>query len=93
MIETYEEFKERYKDAEYSGIKCFLCDKPAEYKCGDERFYFPGCEDHAEMKEKYDEYTAKIKLRRKAHEAWINLLAVKEKIVDGTESEGTDDVE
>lgn len=53
-------YKEWLKTQEkYSGKnKCFVadCDKPGLYEMGDARYWCDGCEEHAGMQMKYQDY-------------------------------------
>lgn len=53
-------YKEWLKTQEkYSGKnKCFVadCDKPGLYEMGDARYWCGGCEEHAGMQMKYQDY-------------------------------------
>lgn len=61
-IMTYEEFKQtRVKYP--SGPKCFMgsCYQPGYYEGGDERYYCPMCEKHANVAYDYKLYMKKNK--------------------------------
>lgn len=96
-IKTYEEFKEEHKDlgAPGNNCKCFYCDKTAEYISGDARFYYPSCEEHAEMKERYNFYKERAIARIQAREKWTKLPWVKEALDELEKDilEGTSDIE
>lgn len=58
----YDEWlKEQIK---YTDCKCgvYGCDKPGLYESGDSRCWFPACEEHACMKEKYLHYCRQFKI-------------------------------
>lgn len=63
---TYEEYLETNVEIDYvqHNEKCFYCNKPGLFKCGDSRYFFPACEEHAHMKESYEIYLKKCNLPR-----------------------------
>lgn len=62
---SYEQFKKLRRDPKYVLFprKCFACGvKPALWELGDERYYAPGCEKCAGVKESYECYLKTIKI-------------------------------
>lgn len=58
----YDEWlKEQVK---YTDCKCgvYGCDKPGLYEGGDSRCWFPACEEHAYMKQRYLHYCKQFKI-------------------------------
>lgn len=64
-------YKEWLKTQEkYSGKnKCFVadCDKPGLYEMGDTRYWCGGCEEHAGMQMKYQDY---LQSKTREPEVW-----------------------
>lgn len=59
MLMTYEQFKEYRKDPKWKDgtVPCIVCgSKEAYWEIGDARYYCPGCETHARLREDYESY-------------------------------------
>lgn len=61
LLKYDEWLKEQIK---YTDCKCGVCgcDKPGLYESGDSRCWFPACEEHACMKQKYLDYCKQFKI-------------------------------
>ena len=70
-IKTFQEFADERK--EYDGtLECFVagCNKPAYYEGGDCRFYCGVCEEHAQIKGRYEEYLRGLRLQISTRMKW-----------------------
>lgn len=70
---TYEEYKSENRRPKYFGLKCFIqgCNKPAEYEGGDARCWFGVCEEHAGIRESYEEYVRHLEYKKAIRRMWM----------------------
>jgi hypothetical protein len=71
-ILTYEEYLKQWPNKYDGKCTCAMpeCDKPAYYEGGDARCWFPVCEEHSGLSDRYMKYLLSIRKQIRTRKLW-----------------------